>query len=398
MTSSHTEVANAQTTGSLTTLWIHPFNGIAGDMTLGALIDAGADAGQIRKGLSTLGVDGWSMNTAEVFRNGIGAVNLTVDADEGHVHRTAGDIIELVSNAGLPGRVVTRATAVFRALAEAEGHVHRADPDTVHFHEVGGIDAIVDVVGTCLALEQLDIEQIVVAPVTVGRGMAKSAHGIISNPAPATSRLLDGVPVRGLDVQVELTTPTGAALVRALADSFGPLPQMTISSSGFGAGDNELDEHPNLLHVIIGEAEAAEAEQLIVIEANVDDLSGEYLSHAVSQLITAGALDAWITPIEMKKGRPAATVSALVSPTDVRRIGDALLVETGSIGFRAYGVSRRAIDRTIVTVEVDGQPIRVKQTHLTTKAEYEDVARAAAVVGRPARDIAAEAELRSRDV
>lgn len=383
---------------TVTTLWIHPFNGIAGDMTLGALIDAGADADEIRADLHKLNVDGWELNTAEVFRNGIGAVNLTVDADEGHVHRTASDIIELVSTADLSERVVARATAVFEALAKAEGHVHRADPGTVHFHEVGGIDAIVDVVGSCLALEQLGIDRIVVAPVTLGRGMAKSAHGVIPNPAPATLQLLEGVPVRGLDVQVELTTPTGAALVQALADSFGPMPPMSITASGFGAGDNELDEHPNLLHVVVGEAEMPPTEQLIVIETNVDDLSGEYLSHAVAQLMSAGALDAWITPIEMKKDRPAATVSALVEPVDSDRLGALLLTETGSLGFRAHGVSRTAIERVVVTVDVGGHQIRVKQTALSTKAEYDDVASAATALGRPARDIAREAEVRSKDV
>lgn len=383
---------------TVTTLWIHPFNGIAGDMTLGALIDAGADADEIRADLHKLNVDGWELNTAEVFRNGIGAVNLTVDADEGHVHRTASDIIELVSTADLSERVVARATAVFEALAKAEGHVHRADPGTVHFHEVGGIDAIVDVVGSCLALEQLGIDRIVVAPVTLGRGMAKSAHGVIPNPAPATLQLLEGVPVRGLDVQVELTTPTGAALVQALADSFGPMPPMSITASGFGAGDNELDEYPNLLHVVVGEAEMPPTEQLIVIETNVDDLSGEYLSHAVAQLMSAGALDAWITPIEMKKDRPAATVSALVEPVDSDRLGALLLTETGSLGFRAHGVSRTAIERVVVTVDVGGHQIRVKQTALSTKAEYDDVASAATALGRPARDIAREAEVRSKDV
>ena len=383
---------------TVTTLWIHPFNGIAGDMTLGALIDAGADFDKVGAGLAKLGVDGWSLHAVPIFRNGIGAVNLSVEADEGHVHRTASDIIELVSAAGLPERVTRRATAVFRALAEAEGYVHRADPATVHFHEVGGIDAIVDVVGSCLALEQLGIDRIVVAPVAVGRGMAKSAHGIIPNPAPATVRLLEDVPVRGLDVQVELTTPTGAALVKALADDFGPMPAMTISSSGFGAGDNELEEHPNLLHVVIGEAAISDHQQLTVLETNVDDLSGEYLAHAVSQLMAAGALDAWITPIEMKKGRPASTVSALVDPIEAERLGAVLLTETGSIGFRAHGVARTALERVMVTVDVDGHAIRVKQTELTTKAEYDDVAAAAAALGRPARDIAREAELRSRDV
>lgn len=376
----------------MNTLWIHPFNGIAGDMMLGALVDAGADVNQLRSDLDTLNVDGWELRVEEVFRNGIGAVNLTVVADEGHVHRTAGDIIALVEAAQLPARVTERAARVFRALADAEGHVHRTDPASVHFHEVGGIDAIVDVVGSCLALEQLDVGQIVVAPVANGQGIAKSAHGIIPNPAPATARLLEGVPVRGLDVRVELTTPTGAALVAALADAFGPMPAMTVTTSGFGAGDNELDEHPNLLHVVLGAAEEMPSEPLLVLETNVDDLSGEYLAHAVSRLIDEGALDAWITPIEMKKQRPGAMVSALVDPLEADRLGAVLLAETGSIGFRSVGVDRVARNRTFDTVVVDGHEIRIKVTAHTGKAEFADVRAAAAALERPARLIAAEAE------
>ena len=379
-------------TPTVTTLWIHPFNGIAGDMTLGALIDAGANVDDIRTGLNTLGVEGWTLKAEEVFRNGIGAINLTVDADEGHVHRTAADITDLVTKAGLPEQVTTRAIAVFDALAKAEGHIHRVDPSTVHFHEVGGIDAIVDVVGSCLALEQLGVDRIVVAPVAVGQGIAKSAHGIIPNPAPATVRLLEGVPVKGLDVRVELTTPTGAALVVALADAYGPMPEMSISASGFGAGDNELDDHPNLLHVVLGEAEVLTGEVLTVLETNVDDLSGEYAAHAIAQLMAAGALDAWATSITMKKSRPAVMVSALVNPVDAGPIGEVLLRETGSIGYRARGVDRSALDRTTETVEVEGHTIAVKHTRLTSKAEYADVAAAAEALGRPARQIASEAE------
>jgi uncharacterized protein (TIGR00299 family) protein len=377
---------------TITTLWIHPFNGIAGDMTLGALIDAGADIEQIRADLKSLDVDGWSLIAEQVFRNGIGAVNVTVDANEGHVHRTASDIISLVSNADLPPRVIERARAVFTALADAEGHVHRADPPTVHFHEVGGIDAIVDVVGSCLALEQLGVDRIVVAPVAVGQGIAKSAHGLIPNPAPATVRLLEGLPIRGLDLRVELTTPTGAAIVAALADHHGPMPAMVVAASGFGAGDAELDEHPNLLHVVLGEADEVENQDLVVLEANVDDLSGEYLAHAVTRLLDEGALDAWITPIEMKRRRPAALISALVSPELIYRVGDLLISETGSIGYRAHGVSRRAIPRHDGEVIIEGFTIRIKVTEHTHKAEFADVVRAANELGRPARQIADEAE------
>ena len=378
----------------MNTIWIHPFNGIAGDMTLGALIAAGADIDLLRADLAKLDVDGWELHAESISRNGIGAVNVTVETNEGHSHRTAGDIISLVQNAGLPTRVTERATAVFTALAEAEGHIHQANPSSVHFHEVGGIDAIIDVVGSCLALEALDIDRIVAAPVVMGQGMARSAHGIIPNPAPATVRLLEGVPVKGLDVRVELTTPTGAAIVTALADDFGPMPEMTITSSGFGAGDRELEEHPNLLHVVIGEGAVLAVDQLVVMEANVDDLSGEYLAHAVAQLLDAGALDAWIAPIEMKHGRPAATVSALVDPVRLEPLGLVLLAETGSLGYRVHGVARAAVDRRIETVNLDGHNIRIKVADTSAKAEFVDVVTAARSLGRPARQIAADAERR----
>lgn len=376
----------------MTTAWFHPFNGIAGDMTLGALIAAGADVDSLRVELAKLNVDGWTLRTESVSRNGIGAVNVTVETDEGHSHRTAADIVALVEHADLAPRVAARAIAVFTALAEAEGHIHQADPASVHFHEVGGIDAIVDVVGSCLALEALDIDRIVVAPVAVGQGMTKSAHGIIPHPAPATVQLLEGIPVKGLDVTVELTTPTGAALVRALADGFGPMPEMTVASAGFGAGDNELEKHPNLLHVVVGESTNLGVDQLVVMETNVDDLSGEYLAHSVTRLLDAGALDAWITPIEMKHGRPAVTISVLAEPTVSGSLGELLLQESGSLGYRTHGVARSALDRRIETVELEGHTIRLKVTDSTAKAEFVDVVDAARGLNRPARQVAAEAE------
>ena len=361
-------------------------------MTLGALINAGVDVDQLRADLGKLGVDGWELRVEAISRNGIGATNVTVETDEGHAHRTAGDIIAIVEGADLPERVTQRAVAMFTALAEAEGAIHQVDPASVHFHEVGGIDAIIDVVGTCLCLEALDIDRVVVAPVALGQGIATSAHGKIPNPAPATVKLLEGVPVKGLDVTVELTTPTGAAIVAALADSYGPMPDMTITSSGFGAGDNELDEHPNLLHVVIGAGSESASDQLIVLEANIDDLSGEYVAHTITQLMEAGALDAWITPIEMKHGRPAAMVSALVEPLVIESVGEVLLRESGSLGYRAHGVARTSIDRRIETVDFEGQQVRVKVTENTAKAEFVDVVQAAEALGRPARQVAADVE------
>lgn len=377
-----------------TTLWVHPFNGIAGDMMLGALIDAGADVAHLTTELQKLDVDGWTLLADPISRHGISATNVQVKTDEGHSHRTAGDIIALVNAADYPTRVIERATAVFTVLAEAEGRVHNKPPELVHFHEVGGIDAIVDVIGSCLALEQLGVERIVCATISVGHGITKSAHGRIPHPAPATVHLLEGMPVKGLDLTVELTTPTGAALMRALADETGPMPTMAITGSGFGAGDAELDGHPNLLHVVLGTGEAHKltTDELVVLETNVDDLSGEYLAHAVQRLMVAGALDAWATPIDMKRGRPAVTIAALVEPNDVDAIGAVLLAETGSLGYRASGVARRSVSRRIGEVAIDGHTIAIKESEHTAKAEYVDVTAAAEALDRPARLIAAEAE------
>ena len=341
------------------TLWVHPFNGIAGDMMLGALVDAGADVDLIRKELGLLDVKGWTVNATPISRHGIAATNLTVETTEGHTHRTAGDIAGIVDRSELSERVKEQSAQVFRALAEAEGLVHDKAPSEVHFHEVGGLDAIVDVVGTCIALELLEIEHMVVAPIAVGHGITKSAHGRIPHPAPATVRLLEGLAVRGIDTNVELTTPTGAAIVRALADDYGPAPSMTITSTGFGAGDAELVGHPNLLQVVVGDGPdlGVVTEPLMVLEANVDDLSGEYLAHAVARLLDEGALDAWVAPITMKRDRPSVTLSALVDPTEIDRIGRVLLEESGSLGYRSIGTDRRSVARESGDVIIEGHTL-----------------------------------------
>lgn len=373
------------------TLWVNPFNGIAGDMMLGALIDAGADVERIELALGGVDIDGWALSVDSVERQGVLAANLSVEVEDDQPERRAAEIIDLIGRAPLPERVVARSVAVFAELARAEGEVHGQDPADVHFHEVGGIDAIVDVVGTCLALEQLGVDRIVVGPVAVGHGAITAAHGIMPNPAPATVALLMGWPVVGLDIGLELTTPTGAAIVAALGES-GPIPPMRPTASGFGAGDAEPPTIPNVLHVMLGEVDAATAEHLVVLETNVDDASGETLAHSVGRLLDSGALDAWITPILMKKGRPAHVVSALVPPSRAESLGAVLLRETGSLGYRRFGVDRLAQPRRLETVDVEGQPIRVKITPHTVKAEHDDVTTAAAVLDRPAREIAAQAE------
>lgn len=378
-----------------TLAWFHCYSGIAGDMALGALIDAGADVDEVRALLRRLPIDGWSLDVEPVLRGGIAATNVHVGAHESHVvHRTAAHIIGLVEEARLPERVTRRAVATFEALAEVEGRLHRRPPSQVHFHEVGGIDAIVDIVGVCAALEVLGIDEVHASPVATGRGMVRSAHGLIPNPAPAVVALLAGVPTYGIDIPVELTTPTGAALLAANAVSYGALPAMRVGASGFGAGDKILDDRPNTVQVVLGvRTRAIEPGQpVVLLEANLDDATGETLAHAVAALLDAGAHDAWLTPILMKKGRPAHTVHALADVALAGQVAAVLVAETGSLGVRGTRLERWPVDRRFDHVEVDGRQIRVKVSPGRVKVEHDDAAKVARLVGRPLREVVSLAE------
>ena len=324
------------------TAWFHCFSGIAGDMALGSLLDAGADLDEVRAILDGLDLGGWQLDAEGVLRNGIGGTKAHVLHSATNVVRTAAHIEDMLDQATLPDRVRDRSRRVFRALAEAEGHLHRQPPEQVHFHEVGAVDAIIDIVGTCAALEVLGVERVASSPVANGLGTVRAAHGILPNPPPAVVELLRGKPTIGLDLPVELTTPTGAAIVAALAEEWGPLPDMVIDTSGFGAGTRELEERPNLVQVVIGDAIVPEARgvPLTLIETNLDDVTGEVLAHSVAALMDAGAHDAWVTPIVMKKGRPAHVLSALADAALVEQLVGVMRAETGSFGVRASRMER----------------------------------------------------------
>ncbi len=393
----HRGAAGAQVTRLA---WFHCFSGIAGDMALGSLVDAGADLDEVRALLDRLPLGGWAVEAEAVLRCGIAATKVHVHAEEGTVVRTAAHIAALVEEARLPQRVSARSLAVFAALAEAEGKLHRRPAAQVHFHEVGGLDAIVDVVGTCAALEVLDIDEVQASTVVTGTGMIRSAHGMLPNPAPAVVALLAsvGAPTTGLDVGVELTTPTGAALLAALADGFGPLPSMSIDATGFGAGTREIDGRPNATQVVIGmSADALGAGQpVVLLEANVDDATGEMLSHAVTALLDVGAHDAWVTPIVMKKGRPAYTVSALADTALAAQVASTLTAETGSLGVRGTSLERWPSARSADVVEVEGYPIRVKVSPGRVKVEHDDAARVARRSKLPLREVLSRAEAAGR--
>ena len=374
--------------------WFHCFSGIAGDMALGALVDAGADGDEVVELVERLPVGGWKLEFESVLRCGIAATRVRVHAEETTVHRTAGNITAMIEEADLPERVTRRALATFNALAEVEGRLHNRPPSQVHFHEVGSIDSIVDVVGTCAALEVLGIEEVHASSVATGTGMVRSAHGLIPVPAPATTGLLAGAPTYGTDVPFELTTPTGAALLAATASSWGPMPAMVIEASGFGAGSRDLDGRPNVTQVVVGEAVAtAEPGQPVtLLEVNVDDATGETLAHAVAECLAAGAHDAWITPIVMKKGRPAHVVSTLCDPSRVGEVAAVLTAETGSLGVRGHTLERWPVARSMDEVEVGGERIGMKVTSGRVKVEHEDAARAARRLGLPLREVVSQAE------
>ena len=383
-----------------TAAWFHCFAGIAGDMALGSLLDAGADEREVVEIVERLPVPGWKVETRATMRNGIAATALTVHAEETGIVRTHSHIVGLIEEGRLPDRVRDRALAVFGALAEAEGRLHRRPPSQVHFHEVGGIDAIVDVVGTCAALEVLGVDTVFASAVATGTGMIRSAHGALPNPAPAVVELLRGAPTYGRDVGVELTTPTGAALLAAMVSGWGPMPAMTIQATGFGAGSRELADLPNLTQVVVGsiaEAGLDRGQPVVLLEANVDDATGETLAHAVAALLEAGAHDAWLTPIVMKKGRPAYTVSALADPALAGQVAARLTAETGSLGVRGSRLERWPSPRSSGEVEVGGLPVRVKVSPGRAKAEHDDVARVARITGLPLRQVRFEAERAWRD-
>jgi uncharacterized protein (TIGR00299 family) protein len=379
-----------------TVAWFHCFSGIAGDMALGALIDAGADVDEVRTMLKRLPLDGWAVETETVLRSGIAGTKVHVHTEVDPPSRTAAEVAAIVAEAELPDRVHRRALATFRALAQAEGRLHRQPPETVHFHEVGALDAIVDVVGTCAALEILGVDEVASSPVADGLGTVRAAHGQLPVPVPAVVALLEGAPTYGLDIPRELTTPTGAALLAANVVEWGPMPAMVVTAAGFGAGTADLGDRPNLTRVVIGSRTdgggRVPGQPVVLLEANVDDVTGETLAFAVEALLAAGAHDAWITPIVMKKGRPAHTVSVLADPSVAPALRAVLVRETGTMGVRGTTMERWPQSRSFDEVDVDGHAVRVKVAGGRVKAEHDAAARAARALGLPLREVTARAE------
>ncbi|CAN5545769.1 nickel pincer cofactor biosynthesis protein LarC [soil metagenome] len=357
-------------------------------MTLASLISAGAPARRISGGLENLGVP-FTLETEEAEVRSIGALRVAVSYPEEHAHRTFGDIRRLIEGAGLPSRASERSIEAFRLLAVAEGAVHGRPPEEVTFHEVGAVDSIIDVVGSCLALEMLGMETVSCGPLPMGSGLVETAHGLLPVPGPATLEVLKGCRVRWETEPKEMTTPTGAALMRAFTggEFTEAAPPMTITGVGYGTGSTSFQSVPNLLRAVVGEVEGPPGE-LELLEANVDDASGELLGAAMGKLLEAGAPDAWLEPITMKHGRGAYKICALIRAADRETLARLLMRETGALGVRHQRVGRTVAERRRVEVNLPYGKCRVKVGSLdgedfVVSPEYEDAARLANDTGHP---------------
>jgi uncharacterized protein (TIGR00299 family) protein len=382
--------------------------GISGDMALGALIDAGADLEPIRKGLEGLPVESFELDVEQVESGGIRATRVNVRTSTDGLIRTYASVRSLLDMAEMPLDAKAMAQRIFRRLAEAEAMVHRRDLDQVTFHEVGAVDSIVDIVGTSLALASLKVDRVFASAVPTGMGMIKTEHGLLPIPAPAVMELLRGTPIYSRNVSVELVTPTGAAILAALVEGFGEIPHMRIEHVGYGAGSARLD-FPNVVRVVIGEADpsaTAAADTVsgseLVLETNVDDLNPELYAYVLERLFAAGAQDAWLTPIVMKKGRPAVTISVLASPSREEAIRQVLFRETGTLGIRSSVVDKQALEREWVEVATRNGLVRVKigrleGTTVTVAPEFEDCVKVAREAGVPAREVYEEATRLARE-
>src|SRR4051794_8726791 len=361
-------------------------------MLVGALVDAGADQQAVGAAIASLQIDA-SVSFEKVKRGGIAATKFHVHWPAQKSHRHLSGIFKIIDRGGLSENVKKTARAIFQKLAEAEADSHDVPVEKVHFHEVGAVDSISDIVGVCVALDQLGVTAVHCSPINTGSGTVETEHGTLPVPAPATARLLIGVPVYAQGPTMELTTPTGAAVAATLAVSFGPLPPMKIARTGMGAGSRDFPGQPNVLRVILGETTPAdEALMVAVIEANIDDLSPQVLAWSAERLFEAGALDVTIEQIIMKKGRPGSLLRVVARPEDREMLAQQIFAETSTLGVRTYTAERRVRARTFTEVETPYGKVNIKVSSEGDFApEYEDCRKLAAATGAPLKQILAEA-------
>jgi uncharacterized protein (TIGR00299 family) protein len=369
------------------------FSGISGDMTVGALLDAGADWALVESSLHSLNL-GATYELEKTRRKGIAASKFHVHSGEQKAHRHLPHIEKIIQAADLPPQARDNAIAVFRRLGEAESLSHNVPIEKVHFHEVGAVDSISDIVGACVALASLSIEEVFASKINVGSGTVSTEHGILPVPTPATTELLKRAPVYSAGPETELTTPTGAALLATLAKGYGGgLPPLRILAQGFGAGDKDFPSQANVLRVVIGERTGAtEATTVNVLEANIDDSTPQVLGYAMERLLEAGALDVTLAPIFMKKNRPATLLSVIATPADTERLAQIIFVETSTLGLRIFDAARRVAARQFVEVDTSFGRVRIKLSDNGSFApEYDDCRTIALSKGVPIRAVLAEA-------
>jgi len=368
-------------------------SGIAGDMMLAALIDAGIPEQKIVAAIQSLGLPDLNLQVTETKRRGFRGLHVQVTHPPEHAHRHLHHIHAMIDGSKLNDRQKDLAKQIFHKVAVAEAKVHGSTLEKVHFHEVGAIDSIADIVGTAVGWDLLDVDQVYCSPIPTGTGFIEIAHGRCSVPAPATAEILTGIPLQASNVPHELTTPTGAAIVATLVDQFGPLPSINIEKIGYGCGTRQLEEQANLLRLVVGtSSESSQAEQVTLLETNLDDQPGEVIGHTIDQLFSKGAIDVYCTPIQMKKSRPGVILSVLCLPADVESLENLLFRETGTLGIRRVPISRRCLTRNPITVETPLGPIRGKTAQLPSgeiifSPEFESCREIAHAQQLPLRDV-----------
>jgi uncharacterized protein (TIGR00299 family) protein len=376
------------------------FSGVSGDMTLGALLDAGCDLVRLREELRGLQVPGWELSAEKIWKNGMAATCARVKTEDQQKHRSLSAILQILRDSQLAPSVRDRASAIFQKLGEAEARVHDVPVEKIHFHEVGAVDAIVDIVGACVGFHALGIEKFACSPLNVGGGTVKMAHGVLPVPAPATANLLQGKPTYSSGVQRELVTPTGAAIVATLCESFGPQPPMSVSAIGYGAGAADLEGQPNVLRIMIGETAEKTVpgydQEITVIEANLDDMNPQIYGYFQEKALAAGALDVFTTPVQMKKNRPGTLLTVLCQPVDAQALMMLIFAETTTFGVRTHSAQRRVLPREFVKVTTSFGDVRVKLSRVNGRIlhvapEYDDCRKLAEEKNVPLQRVISEA-------
>src|SRR6266436_4847174 len=373
------------------------FAGISGDMILGALVDLGIEREFLEDQLSKIGISGYELEFSKVDRSGISASKVSVRPGHEHHHRHLSDILKIIDGAQLDREIKARASKIFTLLAEAEARVHDVPIERIHFHEVGAVDAIVDVLGACIGFRGLGIHRFFCSALHVGSGMVEMAHGRFPVPPPAVAELLKGAPIYSTEILGELVTPTGAAIVRTVSEGFGSMPLMRVTGTGYGAGSREYPRFPNVLRLLMGEsADNSDDGKVLVLETNIDDMSPQLTGYLMERALEMGALDCYFTPAQMKKNRPGVLISIICRPADRQLLTELLLLETTTLGVRYYETDRTALQRDRIAVETIYGPIRVKIAKLNGKPfkvmpEFDDCRNAALEHKAALRDVTASA-------